>query len=293
MSVEGHRPADGEDMQAFMNALSPGYFKTMKIALLEGRDFTRADYKPNSNVAIVNRKFAEHFFKGASAIGKRIGSGSGPNTKLNVEIIGVVADSLYEGPREGVRRQVFIPHFGAGSAALYVRTTIPTSAAYSLVRNEVRQQDAAMPVYAMKTLEGAARRDAAHRPADRAALGGLWSPGDAARVGRSLRRDGVRRRAPEEGAGHPPRARRAARLSSSGWSCARCCFCSRSAWRSGFQPRCCSAATCPRSSTASRPAIRRSPLPTTVLLALVSAAAGLIPAHRASRIDPILALRHE
>ncbi len=75
MSVEGHRPADGENMQAFMNALSPGYFKTMKIALLEGRDFTRADYKPNSNVAIVNRKFAEHFFKGASAVGKRIGSG--------------------------------------------------------------------------------------------------------------------------------------------------------------------------------------------------------------------------
>ena len=154
MSVEGHRPADGENMQAFMNALSPGYFKTMKIALLEGRDFTRADYKPNSNVAIVNRKFAEHFFKGASAIGKRIGSGSGPNTKLNVEIVGVVADSLYEGPREGVRRQVFVPHFGAGSAAFYVRTTIPTSAAYSLVRNEVRQQDAALPVYGIKTLEG-------------------------------------------------------------------------------------------------------------------------------------------
>ena len=42
MSVEGHRPADGEDMQAFMNALSPGYFETMKIPILEGRDFTRA-----------------------------------------------------------------------------------------------------------------------------------------------------------------------------------------------------------------------------------------------------------
>ena len=48
MSVEGHRPADGEDMQAFMNALSPGYFKTMKIPILEGRDFQRADFKENS-----------------------------------------------------------------------------------------------------------------------------------------------------------------------------------------------------------------------------------------------------
>jgi predicted permease len=153
MSVEGHRAADGEDMQAFMNALSPGYFKTMQIPFLEGRDFTRMDYKPNSNVAIVNRRFAEHFFKGKSAIGKRVGFGGGPSSKLNIEIIGVVADSLYEGPREGVRRQVFVPHFGNGSAAFYVRAATGSSAAYGIIRNEVKQQDAAMPVYAMKTLE--------------------------------------------------------------------------------------------------------------------------------------------
>ena len=144
-SVEGHRPADGEDMQAFMNALSPGYFKTMKIPLLEGRDFARMDYRENSKVAIVNRRFADHFFKGTSAVGKHLGNGTGPKTKLDVEIIGVVADSLYEGPREGVRRQVFVPHFGSGSAVFYVRTTMPSSAAYSLVRNELKQQDAAMP----------------------------------------------------------------------------------------------------------------------------------------------------
>lgn len=52
MSVEGHRAADGEDMQAFMNALSPGYFTTMKIPLLEGRDFTRMDAKDDPKVAI-------------------------------------------------------------------------------------------------------------------------------------------------------------------------------------------------------------------------------------------------
>jgi putative ABC transport system permease protein len=153
MSVEGHRAADGEDMQAFMNALSPGYFKTMQIPFLEGRDFTRMDYKADSNVAIVNRRFAEHFFKGKSAVGKRLGRGGGPKSKLTIEIIGVVADSLYEGPREGVRRQVFVPHFGNGSAAFYVRAATGSSAAYGIIRNEVKQQDAAMPVYAMKTLE--------------------------------------------------------------------------------------------------------------------------------------------
>jgi predicted permease len=153
-SVEGHRAADGEDMQAFMNALSPGYFETMHIPILDGRDFQLKDLVEDSKVAIVNRKFAEHFFPGSSAVGKHLGRGGGPNTKLDVEIIGVVADSLYEGPREGVRRQVFVPNWGRGSSVFYVRTLTQSSAAYSLIRNEVKQLDSAMPVYSMKTVEG-------------------------------------------------------------------------------------------------------------------------------------------
>ena len=122
MAVEGHTFKDGEDQQAFMNALSPGYFETMKIPMLEGRDFRLADVKEDATVAIVNRKFAEHFFKGRSAVGKRLGRGGGPKSKLNIEIIGVVADSLYEGPREGVHRQVFVPKWGKGGSVFYVRT---------------------------------------------------------------------------------------------------------------------------------------------------------------------------
>ena len=155
MSVEGHKPADGEDMQAFMNALSPGYFETMQIAILEGRDFRPSDATGDRwKVAIVNQRFARHFFKGASAIGKRIGSGSGPDVVLDIEIVGVVADSLYEGPREGVRRQVFVPAMGLGSAAIYVRTATASAGAYGLIRNEVRRLDPSMPVYELKTLEG-------------------------------------------------------------------------------------------------------------------------------------------
>ena len=152
-AVEGHTYADGEDQQAFMNALSPEYFETMRIPILEGRDFRQSDIAERPTVAIVNRRFAEHFFKGKSALGKRLGRGGGPNTKLTIEIIGVVADSLYEGPREGVRRQVFIPNWGRNSAAFYVRAGTASSSAFNAIRNEVRQLDAAMPVYEMKTLE--------------------------------------------------------------------------------------------------------------------------------------------
>lgn len=153
MSVEGHKPIDGENMQAFMNALSPGYFEAMRIPILEGRDFRESDVQRESRVAIVNRKFAQHFFGTSSAIGKRVGFGVGPNTKLTMEIVGVVEDSLYEGPREGVRRQAFVPKWGKGSSVFYARTLTGSAAAYSTIRNEMRQLDAAMPIYSLKTLE--------------------------------------------------------------------------------------------------------------------------------------------
>jgi predicted permease len=154
MSVEGHQAADGEDMQAYLNHVSPGYFATMGIPLLEGRDFTAGDARERARVAIVNRRFAEHFFKGQSALGRRLGQGGGPETKLDIEIIGVVGNSLYEGPRDGVRRQVFQPRWGKIDATYYVRTATGSPDAFATIRNEVRRLDAAMPVYAMKTVSG-------------------------------------------------------------------------------------------------------------------------------------------
>jgi ABC-type antimicrobial peptide transport system permease subunit len=82
-----------------------------------------------------------------------VGQGGGPSPKLDVEIIGVVADSLYEGPREGVRRQVFIPSWVAGTATIYVRTTMGSSAAFSLIRREVPAVDRSLPVFETKTVQ--------------------------------------------------------------------------------------------------------------------------------------------
>ncbi len=165
MSVEGHRVADGEDIQAFMNAVSPGYFQTMGVPLLEGRDFDRRDEGIKAKgpedfgmfrTAIVNRKFAEHFFGNRSPIGRHLGFGNGPKTKLNIEIVGLVEDSLYEGPRKGVHRQVFVPlsqsNFPAG-AAFYVRTSIDSARMFSAVRKKIRALDGSVPVFDLKTLD--------------------------------------------------------------------------------------------------------------------------------------------
>ena len=152
-SVEGHQASDGEDMQAYTNSLSPGYFDSMGVPLLEGRDFDRRDIKADSKVAIVNRKFAEHFFKDKSPIGRHLGWGGGPGTKLDVEIIGMVENSLYDGPRGGIRRQVFLPQYGNGSTGFYVRAIGSPSSLHAALRGEVRKLDAGMPVFRMQTLE--------------------------------------------------------------------------------------------------------------------------------------------
>jgi len=156
MSVEGHRAQDGEDMQAFMNSISPDYWKTMGIPLLEGRDFDARDQGDKYRVAIVNRKFATHFFGNRSPIGRHLGFGGKPNTKLDIEIIGVAEDSLYEGPREGVHRQVFVPDFQSGfpmSASFYIRTSVDSASLFAAARRQVSALDPAIPVYDLKTLE--------------------------------------------------------------------------------------------------------------------------------------------
>lgn len=152
MGVEGHTAKDGEDMQAFMNAIRPGYFETMGVKLLEGRAFDQRDIKKDSKVALVNQKFARHYFGDKGAVGRRLGFGGGPKTKLDIEIVGVVEDSLYEGPREGIRRQVFVPGWGNNGATFYVRAKRDSRALFADMRREVKRLDRALPMYNMKTV---------------------------------------------------------------------------------------------------------------------------------------------
>jgi predicted permease len=153
MQVEGHKAKDGENMAAFMNALSPGYFATMGVRMIEGRDFDQRDVDnaEKIKVAIVNRAFARHFFGERSALGRHLANW-GPRAKFDIEIIGVADDTLYEGPREGVRRQVFIPNASHGGSAIYVRAGLGSSSAYAAIRRAVKELDAGLPVYELKTL---------------------------------------------------------------------------------------------------------------------------------------------
>jgi predicted permease len=124
----------------------------MGIPLLQGRDFTPQDGGEQTRVAIVNESFARRFFPGESAVGRRL-SKDGPDNPF-WEIVGVVKDSKYWSIGEDPQPFVYFPmmrNYG-GSPALVARTTGDPQSLIGAIRHEVRQLDANLPVFDAKTM---------------------------------------------------------------------------------------------------------------------------------------------
>jgi predicted permease len=156
IAIEGfsHKPTETPDPH--MQFISPDYFKTMNIPILAGRDFRMSDGRDAPKVCIVNEKFAKRYFKDGIALGRHIGMGGNPGTKLDIEIVGVVGDTKYESMRDEIPLEVYAPshqvNFVIGMMA-YVRTMRQPEQIFSSVRKVVNQLDPNLPVSFMKTLE--------------------------------------------------------------------------------------------------------------------------------------------
>ena len=123
--------------------------------MLAGRDFTERD-AGTPKVAIVNQKFAQHYFGDRPAVGRHIGMGGDPGTKTDIEIIGMVGDTRYQTMKQGQPRQVFFPYLQnewAGQMTAYVRTDVPPPQMFPALRGVVRRLGPNLPVYLMKTEE--------------------------------------------------------------------------------------------------------------------------------------------
>jgi putative ABC transport system permease protein len=104
IAPEGYTPAPNEDKNVRTQTVSPGYFRTLGIALLRGRDFSDTDRKGPS-VAIVNETLARHYFGAANPLGRRFGwSPDGPK---EWEIVGVVRDAKYDNLRQETPRLLY------------------------------------------------------------------------------------------------------------------------------------------------------------------------------------------
>ncbi len=167
MSVEGYNPSNPDNRaQPFMNQISPGYFATLGVPIVAGRDFTLNDSRevkhgPKDDdmvpsAVIINQKFAQKYFAGRNPIGLHLGFGTDPGTPTDMEIVGVVKDIKYTSLRDEVPEQAFIPYLASpnvDSMTIYVRTTLDPNPLLNAVRSKVRELDPNIPIYSMRTTE--------------------------------------------------------------------------------------------------------------------------------------------
>jgi predicted permease len=146
------------DRDVNLNAVSPGFFTTLGIKIIAGRDFDQRDSRrvgeTGQRSAIVNQAFAKRYLAGRNPLGARIAEGSGPDTKPNIEIVGVVADFSYRGLREE-SEQAYFPIFEGGDSggAFYVRVRGTPEDALQSIRTIVRRADPALPISYFRTLD--------------------------------------------------------------------------------------------------------------------------------------------
>jgi predicted permease len=165
LRIEGVR-AEGENTRrgeggGWINSVSPRYFETLKVALLLGRTFAAHDTRSAPKVAIVNQTLARRFFGVGKAVGRHIVVGD----VSGIEIVGVVRDGKYKDVREepsnvvAVRGEppnvVYVPFEQSvvQQMTLYVRTVGDPAKATAAFRREVQSVDANVPIYKVRTLE--------------------------------------------------------------------------------------------------------------------------------------------
>ena len=151
------RPAPlGQQPIVQFNVVTPDYFKTMRVPLLRGRAFTDRDDGAASPVAIVTESFVKQFFPGEDPIGKRITpNGSVEPGKPPVrEIVGLVADMHLISLRQAPKPQIYVPHqqFAILSMSIFVRTQIDPQSLTTALRNAVSEIDKDVPVYRPRSL---------------------------------------------------------------------------------------------------------------------------------------------
>jgi predicted permease len=144
-TIEGYQPQPGERMAFNFNAVSPDYFRTLGIPLRHGREFIAQDGPDAPRVIIVNEATAQRYWPGENPVGRRTNRG---------DVVGVVANSKERGLTEDTRPTIYLPLLQNYAPALTVqaRTATDPHTLVAAIRREVQALDATLPLYNVGTL---------------------------------------------------------------------------------------------------------------------------------------------
>jgi predicted permease len=147
--IEGYEPSTDERMNLDYNFIGPSYFATMGIGMVTGREFGWQDDRNAEGVLIVNETMARRFWPGESPLGKRVRSGG-----MWREVVAVVRDSKIHSLGEGAFAYMYFPFTQSNQTALslHVRSAAGTEVVSQQVREAVRAIDSGLPLFDMRTM---------------------------------------------------------------------------------------------------------------------------------------------
>jgi predicted permease len=152
VSVEGFERGPDTDANSRYNEVGPGYFKALGVPLLAGREFTESDVLTSGRVAVVNETFARKFNLGRDAVGKWMSQG---DDSLDIQIVGLVEDAKYSSVKDTTPPVFYTPYrqdARAGFMNFYARTSLPPDQLLRAVPRVIAQLDPNLPVEELKTL---------------------------------------------------------------------------------------------------------------------------------------------
>ncbi len=174
--AEGRDPRPGEPVRV-TNAriVTPGYFRAIGTPLLEGRDFEPTDDEQGRRVAVVDEAFARHFWPNESAIGKRVRGPSDTSAGRWVTIVGVVRNVKHNRLDEETDIQLYetFDRYAIWSNYLVVRSSASPVELTSSIRAEIKALDPALPFYDVRTMEDAVSASLGIRRLTNLLLGGF------------------------------------------------------------------------------------------------------------------------
>ncbi|MDE3127766.1 MAG: ABC transporter permease, partial [Gemmatimonadota bacterium] len=152
VNVEGFKRGPDVDANSRFNEVGANYFHVVGMQLLAGRDFTASDVAGAPKVAVVNEAFAKKFHLGRDAVGKHMSMGG---DTLNIQIVGLVKDAAYSDVKDPVPPVFFIPwrqDTTVGSLTYYVRSPRDPEQILHAIPGVVRKMDPNLPVEQLRTL---------------------------------------------------------------------------------------------------------------------------------------------
>jgi predicted permease len=155
VTVQGHPSGPGVDTHSNLNEVGPVFFRTLGIPLLAGREIERRDALGAPRVAVVNEAFARKFGLGRDAVGRRMANAIGDAVELDIEIVGLVADAKYSEVKGAAPPIFFLPYRqdeSLGSIYFYVRSEGEPEPLLATLRGVVSRLDGDLPVEDLRTM---------------------------------------------------------------------------------------------------------------------------------------------